>query len=164
MVCLNFSNYQLRKTCNHPFTLEGVEENELSGCTSHADSVEKLIASSGKLVLLDKLLPRLKEQGHKVLIFSQMVKILDILEDYANARGFGCERIDGGVKGSERQAGIDRFSRKDSDKFLFLLCTKAGGTTQSSLLNIQVLQLLINIEFMIRRRNQLDGGRYSHHL
>ena len=59
----------MRKTCNHPFTLEGVEETEMAGCASHAEMFEKLIASSGKLVLLDKLLPRLQQDGHKVIIF-----------------------------------------------------------------------------------------------
>ena len=118
---------QLRKTCNHPFTLDGVEQTELAECTSDAEAFERLIAASGKLVLLDKLLPRLKAQGHKVLIFSQMVKVLDILEDYARGRGFGYERIDGGANASDRQAGIDRFSKRDSEKFIFLLSTKAGG-------------------------------------
>ena len=56
-----------------------------------------------------------------------MTKVLDILEDYCNGKGFACERIDGHVKGSDRQAGIDRFSKKDSNAFIFLLCTKAGG-------------------------------------
>lgn len=112
---------QLRKCCNHPFTLEGVEFSETSS------NSEALVESCGKLVLLDKLLPRLKSQGHKVLIFSQMVKVLDILEDFIRYRGWGMERIDGGIKGSDRQASIDRFSRPDSDKFIFLLCTRAGG-------------------------------------
>ena len=41
-----------------------------------------LVQSSGKMVLLDKLLPKLKQNGHKVLVFSQMIRVLDILEDY----------------------------------------------------------------------------------
>jgi len=86
-----------------------------------------LIMSSGKLVLLDKLLPKLHKQGRKVLIFSQMVRILDILEDYLRYRNYRYERLDGGIRGDLRQASIDRFSQKDSDRFVFLLCTRAGG-------------------------------------
>lgn len=83
-----------------------------------------LIQSSGKLVLLDKLLNKLKD-GHKVLIFSQMTKCLDLLADYLNYRNYRFERIDGGVRGDMRQAAIDRFS--SGDVFVFLLCTRAGG-------------------------------------
>ncbi|MEQ2212042.1 hypothetical protein XENOCAPTIV_023765, partial [Xenoophorus captivus] len=86
-----------------------------------------LIRSAGKLVLLDKLLPRLKAGGHKVLIFSQMVRCLDILEDYLINKRYLYERIDGRVRGNLRQAAIDRFSKPDSDRFVFLLCTRAGG-------------------------------------
>lgn len=83
-----------------------------------------LIQSSGKLVLLDKLLNKLKD-GHKVLIFSQMTKCLDLLSDYLNYRNYKFERIDGGVRGDLRQSAIDRFT--SGDGFVFLLCTRAGG-------------------------------------
>merc|ERR1712223_803539 len=86
-----------------------------------------LSQSSGKMVLLDKLLPKLKANGNRVLIFSQMVKMLDILEDYLVRRQYPFERIDGRIRGNLRQAAIDRFCRPDSDRFVFLLCTKAGG-------------------------------------
>jgi hypothetical protein len=56
-----------------------------------------------------------------------MVKVLDLLEDYLNFRGYKHERIDGAVRGNDRQAAIDRFSKPDSDTFIFLLCTRAGG-------------------------------------
>ena len=79
------------------------------------------------MVLLEKLLPKLKAGGHRVLIFSQMVKMLDILEDYLIRRQYPFERIDGRIRGNLRQAAIDRFCRPDSDRFVFLLCTKAGG-------------------------------------
>jgi len=83
-----------------------------------------LIQSSGKLVLLDKLLNKLKD-GHKVLIFSQMTKCLDLLSDYLTYRNYKFERIDGGVRGDMRQVAIDRFSTGNA--FVFLLCTRAGG-------------------------------------
>ena len=88
---------------------------------------KSLTNSSGKMVLLEKLLPKLKAGGHRVLIFSQMVKMLDILEDYLIRKQYPFERIDGRIRGNLRQAAIDRFCRPDSDRFVFLLCTKAGG-------------------------------------
>jgi chromodomain-helicase-DNA-binding protein 7 len=88
-----------------------------------------MVASSGKMVLLDKLLPHLRAGGHKVLIFSQMVKVLDLLEDYCRWRVYPFERLDGNVKGTDRQAAIDRFTAAETtdDAFVFLLCTRAGG-------------------------------------
>ena len=78
-------------------------------------------------MLLDKLLPKLKADGHRVLIFSQFTKVLDLIEDLIEARGWGYERLDGTVLGSLRQASIDRFSDPTSASFLFLLSTRAGG-------------------------------------
>jgi chromodomain-helicase-DNA-binding protein 7 len=96
--------------------------------SDHDDLYYKaLVNASGKMVLLDKLLPKLKANGHRVLIFSQMVKMLDILEDYLIRRKYPFERIDGRIRGNLRQAAIDRYCRKDSDRYVFLLCTKAGG-------------------------------------
>ena len=69
-----------------------------------------LTQSSGKIVLLDKLLPKLKQSGNRVLIFSQMVKMLDILEDYLIRKQYPFERIDGSIRGNLRQAAIDRYS------------------------------------------------------
>ncbi|QQP37777.1 Uncharacterized protein FKW44_018168, partial [Caligus rogercresseyi] len=124
---------ELRKCCIHPYLLNGAEEqiqDEYRTMTeSDPDGVyfNALTRSSGKMVLLDKLLPKLKEGGHRVLIFSQMVKMLDILEDYLIRKKYAFERIDGRIRGNLRQAAIDRFCRPDSDRFVFLLCTKAGG-------------------------------------
>ncbi|XP_076818794.1 uncharacterized protein LOC143464735 isoform X2 [Clavelina lepadiformis] len=121
---------ELRKCCNHPYLIKGAEDkimHEQRGMHDDFNALQAMIQSSGKLVLIDKLLPRLKEGGHKVLIFSQMVRVLDILEDYLVQRGHLYERIDGCIRGNERQMAIDRFSRKGSDRFVFLLCTRAGG-------------------------------------
>lgn len=65
--------------------------------------VNALAKASGKLVLLQKMLRILKEQGHRVLIFSQMTKMLDILEDFLEGEQYKYERIDGSVTGSLRQ-------------------------------------------------------------
>ncbi|KAG7271939.1 hypothetical protein CRUP_007710 [Coryphaenoides rupestris] len=101
---------ELRKCCNHPYLINGAEEKIVAELRQVYDPMaldfhlQALIRSAGKLVLLDKLLPRLKAGGHKVLIFSQMVRCLDILEDY-----------------------LINKSKPDSDRFVFLLCTRAGG-------------------------------------
>ncbi|KAJ8260376.1 hypothetical protein GJAV_G00181410 [Gymnothorax javanicus] len=124
---------ELRKCCNHPYLITGAEEKILEGFRKmHSPDawdfqLQAMIQAAGKLVLIDKLLPKLIAGGHKVLIFSQMVRCLDILEDYLIQRRYTYERIDGRVRGNLRQAAIDRFCKTDSDRFVFLLCTRAGG-------------------------------------
>ncbi|KAI8914962.1 SNF2 family N-terminal domain-containing protein [Powellomyces hirtus] len=120
---------ELRKCCIHPFLLKGAEDQIMK--EKPADTVEQhfqaLIQASGKMVLIDKLLVKLRAGGHKVLIFSQMTRCLDIIQDYLRGRQWQFERIDGGVRGDLRQAAIDRFSAPESETFVFLLCTRAGG-------------------------------------
>ncbi|XP_075316313.1 uncharacterized protein chd6 isoform X3 [Odontesthes bonariensis] len=124
---------ELRKCCNHPYLITGAEEKILESFRkSHSPDaldfqLQAMIQAAGKLVLIDKLLPKLLAGGHKVLVFSQMVRCLDILEDYLIQRRYTYERIDGRVRGNLRQAAIDRFCKPDSDRFVFLLCTRAGG-------------------------------------
>uniref|UniRef100_A0A8C6YGS5 Chromodomain helicase DNA binding protein 9 n=1 Tax=Naja naja TaxID=35670 RepID=A0A8C6YGS5_NAJNA len=124
---------ELRKCCNHPYLIKGAEEKilgefrETYSPSAPDFHLQAMIQSAGKLVLIDKLLPKMKAGGHKVLIFSQMVRCLDILEDYLIHKRYLYERIDGRVRGNLRQAAIDRFSKPDSDRFVFLLCTRAGG-------------------------------------
>uniref|UniRef100_A0AAX7TJV1 DNA helicase n=1 Tax=Astatotilapia calliptera TaxID=8154 RepID=A0AAX7TJV1_ASTCA len=124
---------ELRKCCNHPYLITGAEEKILESFKkSHSPEapdfqLQAMIQAAGKLVLIDKLLPKLLAGGHKVLVFSQMVRCLDILEDYLIQRRYTYERIDGRVRGNLRQAAIDRFCKPDSDRFVFLLCTRAGG-------------------------------------
>jgi SNF2 family DNA or RNA helicase len=125
---------QLRKCCNHPFLLNGVEE-EVRAAENVADEkkaeADFLVRASGKLVLLDKLLPKLQEDGHRVLVFSQFKIMLDILEDYLELRGMKHERIDGSITGKKRQMAIDRFQAKETEgkesSFVMLLSTRAGG-------------------------------------
>ncbi|XP_056259437.1 chromodomain-helicase-DNA-binding protein 6 isoform X2 [Seriola aureovittata] len=124
---------ELRKCCNHPYLITGAEEKILESFKKcHSPDapdfqLQAMIQAAGKLVLIDKLLPKLLAGGHKVLVFSQMVRCLDILEDYLIQRRYTYERIDGRVRGNLRQAAIDRFCKPDSDRFVFLLCTRAGG-------------------------------------
>lgn len=127
---LNNLAMQLRKCCNHLFLLNGVEQEFRKQKENNDLSEADLLArGSGKLVLLDKLLPRLKENGHRVLVFSQFKIMLDILEDYLQARLLKFERIDGSITGHRRQAAIDRFQDPTSKDppFVMLLSTRAGG-------------------------------------
>jgi SNF2 family DNA or RNA helicase len=118
---------QLRKVCNHPFLVKGAEDNETSDHMPFDQYMDVFINSCNKLQLLDKLLPKLRSQGHRVLIFSQMVRVLDLLETYLRYKEYKFERIDGSVRGLDRQSSIDRYSAPNSDRFVFLLCTRAGG-------------------------------------
>ncbi len=134
---------ELRKCCNHPFLVRGVEDHEVDtmvedmmkdagkGMLSEKEVARArlergLVQSSGKMILLDKLLPKLKSEGHKVLIFSQFIMMLDMLAEYCRLRGYLHETLDGRVLGNERQKAIDRFNM-DKDSFVFLLSTRAGG-------------------------------------
>lgn len=118
-------NMNLRKVCNHPF-LFGEPREEKSGEYIGIANPKMLVAASGKFRLLNRMLPRLKAGGHKVLIFSQMTKLLDILQDYLDWKGYGYCRIDGSVKVNDRQDRIEEFNA-DPNKFVFLLSTRAGG-------------------------------------
>lgn len=119
---LNNVIMQLRKNCNHPDLLTSQFETDVN-----FPSIEKLVEQCGKLKLLDRLLVHLRERGHKVLIFSQMTKVLDILDYYLEGRGFEPFRIDGGVSQTERQRQIQEFNQADGKNFIFLLTTRAGG-------------------------------------
>ncbi|OMO98416.1 SNF2-related protein [Corchorus olitorius] len=112
---------QLRKCCNHPYLFQGAEPGPPYTAGDH------LITNAGKMVLLDKLLPKLKERDSRVLIFSQMTRLLDILEDYLMFRGYLYCRIDGNTGGEDRDASIEAFNKPGSEKFVFLLSTRAGG-------------------------------------
>lgn len=77
--------------------------------------------------MLDKLLRKFKEEGSRVLIFSQMSRLLDILEDYCFFRNYEYCRIDGSTAHEDRIEAIDEYNAPDSKKFVFLLTTRAGG-------------------------------------
>jgi len=126
---------ELKKASNHPYLFDNAEDlvltkfgNSNNGSFhSREDILRGMIMSSGKMVLLDKLLTRLKKDGHRVLIFSQMVRMLDILGDYLAIKGINFQRLDGTVPSSQRRISIDHFNSPDSSDFVFLLSTRAGG-------------------------------------
>uniref|UniRef100_A0A8C1A3M6 Chromodomain helicase DNA binding protein 1 n=1 Tax=Cyprinus carpio carpio TaxID=630221 RepID=A0A8C1A3M6_CYPCA len=114
---------ELKKCCNHCYLIKSPEEEFYN----RQEGLQHLIRSSGKLILLDKLLVRLKERGHRVLIFSQMVRMLDILAEYLKYRQFLFQRLDGSIKGEMRKQALDHFNAEGSEDFCFLLSTRAGG-------------------------------------
>jgi len=88
---------------------------------------QHLVDNSGKMAILDKLLVHLKANGSRVLLFSQMSRMLDILEDYCFWKGYDYCRIDGQTSHDDRIQSIDEFNKPNSSKFIFLLTTRAGG-------------------------------------
>uniref|UniRef100_A0A8C1UT43 Chromodomain helicase DNA binding protein 4a n=1 Tax=Cyprinus carpio TaxID=7962 RepID=A0A8C1UT43_CYPCA len=116
----------LKKCCNHPY-LFPVAAMEAAKMPNGMYEGSALTKSSGKLLLLQKMMRRLKEGGHRVLIFSQMTKMLDLLEDFLENEGYKYERIDGSITGGMRQEAIDRFNAPGAPQFAFLLSTRAGG-------------------------------------
>lgn len=115
---------ELKKCCNHCYLIKPPDDNEFY---NRQEGLQHLVRSSGKLILLDKLLVRLKERGHRVLIFSQMVRMLDILAEYLKYRQFLFQRLDGSIKGEMRKQALDHFNADGSEDFCFLLSTRAGG-------------------------------------
>ncbi|KAK5153791.1 hypothetical protein LTR04_006141, partial [Oleoguttula sp. CCFEE 6159] len=118
---------ELKKASNHPFMFPQAEERLLAGSESREDLLKAMITSSGKMMLLDQLLTKLKKDNHRVLIFSQMVKMLDILGDYLQLRGHQFQRLDGTIAAGPRRMAIDHFNAPNSNDFCFLLSTRAGG-------------------------------------
>lgn len=112
---------QLRKCCNHPYLFEGAEPGPPYTTDEH------LVYNSQKLKVLDKLLKKVKAEGSRVLIFSQMSRVLDILEDYCVFRDYEYNRIDGQTDHVDRVQAIDEYNEPGSKKFIFLLTTRAGG-------------------------------------
>jgi hypothetical protein len=121
---------QLRKACSHPYLFPGIEPEPF-------EEGEHLVQASGKLLVLDQLLKRLHDSGHRVLLFSQMTSTLDILQDFMELRRYSYERLDGSVRAEERFAAIKNFSAKTergldsevdgSNAFVFMISTRAGG-------------------------------------
>lgn len=112
---------QLRKCAGHPYLFPNVEDRTLPPLGEH------LVENCGKMVVLDKLLRRMQERGHRVLLFTQMTRILDIMEDYLVMRKFKYCRIDGNTSYEDREQFIEAYNKPDSERFLFLLSTRAGG-------------------------------------
>ena len=112
---------QLRKCCNHPYLFDGAEQGPPYTNGMH------IVENSGKMMIMHKLLVKLKKQKSRVLIFSQMTRLLDLLEDYCWLQEYEYCRIDGSTDGNVRDDHIEKFNAPGSSKFIFLLSTRAGG-------------------------------------
>lgn len=120
---------QLRKLCNHPFMFQHIEKAYCDHVGIHGSVVigPDLYRASGKFELLDRILPKLKATGHRVLLFCQMTQLMTIMEDYLGWRGFLYLRLDGTTKAEDRGELLRKFNSPESDYFVFLLSTRAGG-------------------------------------
>ena len=115
---------QLRKCLCHPFVYSQAIEDRF---TAPDVMRRNLVEASSKLVLLEVMLPKLKERGHRVLMFSQFLEQLTILEDFLAGLDMRYERLDGSQSSLEKQKRIDSFNAPDSKVFIMLLSTRAGG-------------------------------------
>ncbi|KAJ5587722.1 Chromodomain helicase hrp3 [Penicillium hispanicum] len=118
---------ELKKASNHPFMFPNAEARILEGSTRREDILRAMITSSGKMMLLDQLLRKLKGDGHRVLIFCQMVGMLNILSEYMEYRGYKYQRLDGTIPSASRRLAIEHYNAPESTDFAFLLSTRAGG-------------------------------------
>ncbi|KAH8499021.1 hypothetical protein H0E87_017797, partial [Populus deltoides] len=152
---------ELKKCCNHPFLFESADHGyggDIS--TNDSSKLERIILSSGKLVILDKLLVRLHETKHRVLIFSQMVRMLDIIAQYMSLRGFQFQRLDGSTKSELRQQAMEHFNAPGSDDFCFLLSTRAGGLG----INLATADTVIIFDSDWNPQNDLQAMSRAHRI
>ncbi|KAI1757756.1 SNF2 family N-terminal domain-containing protein [Xylaria castorea] len=126
---------QLRKLCNHPFVFDEVE-NQMNPMNTSNDLLWR---TAGKFELLDRVLPKYKASGHRVLMFFQMTAIMDIMEDFLRFRGILYLRLDGTTKSEDRSDLLKTFNAPNSPYFMFLLSTRAGGLG----LNLQTADTVI---------------------
>ncbi|XP_053972660.1 chromodomain-helicase-DNA-binding protein 1 isoform X3 [Hylaeus volcanicus] len=148
---------ELKKCCNHAFLTKPTESERKE---SNEDYLQQIIRGSGKLVLLDKLLVRLRETGHRVLIFSQMVRMLDILGEYLQKRHFPFQRLDGSIKGELRKQALDHFNADGSPDFCFLLSTRAGGLG----INLATADTVIIFDSDWNPQNDLQAQARAHRI
>ncbi|KAG5450610.1 Chromodomain-helicase-DNA-binding protein 1-like [Clonorchis sinensis] len=156
---------QLRKCVDHPYLFDGVEPEPF-------ELGDHLILASSKLVLLDLLLDYLynpfdqrqestRHVGpvHKVLIFSQMTRMLDIVQDYLTLKDYSYERLDGSVRGEDRVSAVNCFNRSN-ETFVFLLSTKAGGQG----LNLVAADTVIFIDSDFNPQNDIQAAARAHRI
>ncbi|XP_043710846.1 chromatin structure-remodeling complex protein SYD-like isoform X2 [Telopea speciosissima] len=116
---------ELRNICNHPYLSQlHAEEVDILVPKHYLPPIVRLC---GKLEMLDRLLPKLKATDHRVLFFSTMTRLLDVMEEYLHWKRYSYLRLDGHTSGNERGALIEKFNRPDSPAFIFLLSIRAGG-------------------------------------
>ncbi|EGO25230.1 hypothetical protein SERLADRAFT_361029 [Serpula lacrymans var. lacrymans S7.9] len=147
---------ELKKAANHPYLFDGAEVRT----DNSEETLKGLVMNSGKMVLLDKLMVRLRQDGHRVLIFSQMVRMLDILSDYMSLRGYQHQRLDGMVASEARKKSIAHFNAPGSPDFAFLLSTRAGGLG----INLETADTVIIFDSDWNPQNDLQAMARAHRI
>merc|ERR1711971_478493 len=152
---------QLRKLCNHPFMFQHIEE-AYARHVGLGDTVTgpDLFRCSGKFELLDRIFPKIKRSGHRVLLFCQMTSCMTILEDYCNWKGHKYLRLDGTTKSDERGEMLAQFNAADSDYFIFILSTRAGGLG----LNLQTADTVIIFDSDWNPHQDLQAQDRAHRI
>lgn len=140
---------QLRKVVNHPYLF--VDQYRVD---------DNLWRVSGKFEVLDRMLPKLIEFKHKILIFCQMTQLMDILADYFLHKGYKYHRLDGSIVLQERQDRMDEFNRPDSDVYIFMLSTRAGGLG----LNLQAADTVILFDSDWNPHQDLQAQARAHRV
>jgi ATP-dependent helicase STH1/SNF2 len=153
---LNNKIMQLRKICNHPFVFEEVE-TVLNSTRLTNDLIWRV---SGKFELLDRVLPKFKASGHRVLIFFQMTQVMNIMEDFLRWRDMKYLRLDGATKAEDRQDMLKDFNAPNSDYFCFLLSTRAGGLG----LNLQTADTVIIFDTDWNPHQDLQAQDRAHRI
>lgn len=153
---LNNKIMQLRKICNHPFVFDEVE-NVINPTRSNGSILFRV---SGKFELLDRILPKFKASGHRVLMFFQMTQVMDIMEDFLRMKDLKYMRLDGGTKAEDRTGMLKDFNAPNSDYFCFLLSTRAGGLG----LNLQTADTVIIFDTDWNPHQDLQAQDRAHRI
>uniref|UniRef100_A0A1I8JMH7 Reverse transcriptase domain-containing protein n=1 Tax=Macrostomum lignano TaxID=282301 RepID=A0A1I8JMH7_9PLAT len=157
---LNNTIMQLRKICNHPFLFPHIEDAMTEHKGHQAVNGEDLYRSSGKFELLNRILPKLRATGHRVLIFCQMTQLMTVMQDYFDYMGYKYLRLDGTTKSEDRGSLLQVFSDKESDYFIFLLSTRAGGLG----LNLQAADTVILFDSDWNPHQDLQAQDRAHRI
>ncbi|KAI9005360.1 SNF2 family N-terminal domain-containing protein [Gaertneriomyces semiglobifer] len=153
---LNNLVMQFRKVCNHPYVFEDVE-NTMNPTKATDDNLWRV---AGKFELLDRILPKFKVSGHRVLMFFQMTQVMDIMEDYLRMRAHHYLRLDGHTKAEDRTTMLKIFNRPDDPPFIFLLSTRAGGLG----LNLQTADTVVIFDSDWNPHQDLQAQDRAHRI
>ncbi|MBA0588731.1 hypothetical protein Gorai_001824, partial [Gossypium raimondii] len=146
--------------------MKRIEENLGAIGNSKVDSLipqhylPPIIRLCGKLEMLDRILPKLKATDHRVLFFSTMTRLLDVMEDYLTFKQYRYLRLDGHTAGNDRGALIDKFNQQDSPFFIFLLSIRAGGVG----VNLQAADTVIIFDTDWNPQVDLQAQARAHRL
>ncbi|TPX55887.1 hypothetical protein PhCBS80983_g04959 [Powellomyces hirtus] len=153
---LNNLVMQFRKVCNHPYVFEEVERS----LNPHGLTDDNLWRVAGKFELLDRVLPKYKASGHRILMFFQMTQVMDIMEDYLRFKSHTYLRLDGHTKAEDRTVMLKTFNSREDPPFIFLLSTRAGGLG----LNLQTADTVIIFDSDWNPHQDLQAQDRAHRI